>query len=224
MAQLGRAIGSRRQQRAAQGPDDLAMHHHRHMQPRPQAMVKDRPMPRPRRIEPGVRAGVGGQHVIDLAHQERPDRAVCHRAQGIPAPPGLDAAFIGCVEPPVALQDADVQMVMRQDLCHLGCHRLDGRAEIQLPRQQARDREEPVDQFARGRLHAPSPFPLHHARSPRRRAMSQSAPILRIPAKLLRNPANAVPKPPYPRDPFPFILSLPGGGPGPSEHHTGGTR
>ena len=142
VAQVVGPVTCGRGQRTAQCADDLAMHDHRHMQPRAQAMVKDRRVKGAFKAEPQVRHRVVGQDIVNLAHQQRTDRAVDHRTQRKLPPGGVDPGLIGGMEPPVALHDAHVEVVMRHDRRDLGRDRADRRAEVELPGKQPRDAEE----------------------------------------------------------------------------------
>ncbi|EKD59515.1 MAG: hypothetical protein ACD_54C01311G0002 [uncultured bacterium] len=117
-----------------------------------QAVVMDRFVKSTGKLKPRVGAGIFGQDMIHRALQQRPDRAVGNRRVRLFAPVCLDPAFIGGVKLPVRPQNAHIQMIMRQNLRDFCRHRLNGRAEIQLPRQQPRDAEQMVQQSCRGRF------------------------------------------------------------------------
>ena len=60
------------------------------------------------------------------------------------APGGVDPGLIGGVNLAVVADDADVEMVIGDDLGHLRRDGADGREEVELPRERARDAEELV--------------------------------------------------------------------------------
>lgn len=193
------AVAGRLMQRTRQRAGDFAMHDHRQMNPRPQLVIKDRPMCRHVVVKARIGAGVFGQDKIDLAHQQRPKRAVGDRRMGHGAPMGVDPGLIGGVESPVDTDDADIKVVMRHDLRDLGGHRPDRRAEIKLPCQKPRDAKILVQPGRGG--------DSDHVRTFQDR--SQSDPVLRRspwgfcpgscanPHPHWGHPANALPQRPY---------------------------
>ena len=175
VAHIGVGVAPGPQQRTTERPDDLAMHHHRHMNPAAQRMFEDRLVKRTFELEPRVGACVIGQDVVNLALQQGADRAVGHRRQRLAAPIGFDAGLVGGVKLGITAHDADIKMVVRQDTGNLGGHRADRRAEIKLPGQQPRDSEKVVQQRCWGDIdHLRRAFPgagrngakpcQHHAR------------------------------------------------------------
>ena len=69
------------------------------------------------------------------------DRAAGDQRRRTVAPVGLDPAFIGGVVFAIERDDADIHVVMRDDLADFGGHGADGRMKIKLPGQQSRNTE-----------------------------------------------------------------------------------
>jgi hypothetical protein len=131
--------------RDGQRPDDLAVDDQRRVDAGAQRVVVDWPGEGAGEVEAGVGRRVLGQDVVDLAHEERPDRALRHGRVGRGAPRRVDPGLVGGVDLAVVADDADVEMVVGDDLGHLGRDSADGRQEVELPRDGAGDAEELVE-------------------------------------------------------------------------------
>ncbi len=87
-------------------------------------------------METRIRHGVVRQQKVHLAPEQRADGAVDDGRAGQIAPGGLDPRLVGRVVIAALQQHADIEMVVRDDMGDLGCDGTDGRAEIELAREQ----------------------------------------------------------------------------------------
>ena len=85
---------------------------------------------------PRLLLGIVCQQEVDLPPEQGSDRAAGHwRWCGLP-PKGVEACFIGRVVKTIDHGDADIEVVMRNDMRYFHAHGLDGRAKIELSRQE----------------------------------------------------------------------------------------
>ena len=102
--------------RTGQGANDLALDLQRHVDAASEIVLENRPGEGIFEMKPVVHPGIRRDHLVDLAPQQRPDRTVADRRWRMLAPGGVEARFIGGVILAVDHSDADIEMVVGNDM------------------------------------------------------------------------------------------------------------
>ena len=148
----------------------------------------------PSKWKRGSDHGVVCKEKIHLAPEQRADGAVDYGRAGKVAPGGLDARLIGRVVVATLKEYTDIEMVVRDYMGDLGRDRTDGRAEIELAREQPGNAEIVVEHGCGCEMQhfrflpetAQAPQPAAILPSKRRGRVV----VLHKPAACFANPAN----------------------------------
>ena len=134
IVEVGFAVGIGHLRGERQRADDPAFHQHRHMQAGPQAGVEDRLGPGALEMEARIGLGIGGDDVVDLAHEKGADGTDGDgpRAARLDVPFRVQPRLVGGDDGAVGIHQGHVDMVMRQDVEHRRRNRLDDALEIEL--------------------------------------------------------------------------------------------
>ena len=98
-----------------------------------QRLMKDRMRESALEVKLRIAPGVVGQKKVAFAPEQCADGAVADRGGKTTAPVGFHSTLVGGMELLVHHDDADVEMVVRDDMADFGRDRLNDGVEIELP-------------------------------------------------------------------------------------------